>query len=265
MLTQFHITVSAAHHYAAALIIVLAIGVADANAQGFSWPEEPENLQVLAEDVKGAELGAVMRGFATSLGVRCQHCHVGEGQDLSQFDFASDEKPTKQKARVMLQMVDALNHEHLPKLSDIEERSSPALEVTCMTCHRKQSRPVMLQDVLADSIEADGIDAAEGKYRELREEFYGGFSFDFSPGALTGLGERLGNEGDFESAIRFINLEIEMNGESPGAYFTLGGVQASADLAADAIESYSRGIAIAPDGWKPFFQAELDRLRNEGD
>jgi tetratricopeptide (TPR) repeat protein len=185
---------------------------------------------------------------------------VGEGPDLAQFDFPSDEKATKRKARIMLQMVHAINQEHLSKLSDIEERASPALEVTCMTCHRRQSRPVMLQDLLAERIKTDGIDAAEGKYRELREEYYGGFSYDFSAGALTGLGERLGKEGNFESAIRFINIEIELNGESSSVYYTLGGIQASADLVEDAIESFSKGMEMAPDGWKPFFQRELDQL-----
>jgi len=263
MNANYHINFFVGRVCAAALI--LTTGMATANAQQFSWPEEPENLKVLPEDVKGAKLGSVMRGFASALGVRCEHCHVGEGPDLTKFDFASDEKLTKRKARVMLQMVDALNKEHLPKLEEIEERTSPTLEVTCMTCHRRQSRPVMLQDVLVESIKADGIDAAEAKYRELREEYYGGFSYDFSAGALTGLGEQLGKEGDFESAIRFINVEIEMNGESPSVYYTLGGVQASADLVEDAIDSFTKGLEMAPDGWKPFFQRELDQLKKKGE
>lgn len=248
-----------------ATAVISISGLTDISAQQFSWPEEPENLKVLPDDVKGAKLGSVMRGFASALGVRCEHCHVGEGSDLTKFDFPSDEKATKRKARVMLQMVHAINQEHLPKLSDIEERASSALEVTCMTCHRSQSRPVMLQDVLVESIKTDGIDAAEEKYRELREEYYGGFSYDFSAGALTGLGEQLGKEGDFESAIRFINIEIEMNGESPSVYYTLGGVQASANLVEDAIDSFSKGLEMAPDGWKPFFQRELDQLTEKED
>ena len=263
MNADYHINLPVARFGIAAIILIT--GMAAANAQQFSWPEEPENLKVLPEDVKGAKLGSVMRGFASALGVRCEHCHVGEGPDLTKFDFPSDEKATKRKARVMLQMVHALNEEYLPKISEIEERTSPALEVTCMTCHRRQSRPVMLQDLLADSIKTDGIDAAEGKYRNLREEYYGGFSYDFSAGALTGLGEQLGREGDFESAIRFINIEIEMNGDSPAVYYTLGGVQASADLVEDAIDSFSKGLEMAPEDWKPFFQRELDQLRNKGE
>jgi len=246
-------------------VLLIFVATQTAQSQGFRWPEEPENLQVLPEGTKGTELGRIMRGFAGSLGVRCEHCHVGEGSDLTQFDFPSDDKATKRKARIMLEMVMALNTDYLPKLSAVDDQKSPVLEVTCMTCHRRNKRPVMLQDILVDTISSDGIDAAESKYRELREQYYGGFSFDFSAGALTGLGEKLGDNGDFESAIRIINLEIEMNGESPSVYYTLGGVQANADLVSDAIDSFSKGLAMAPDGWKPFFQSELDRLTNKQD
>src|SRR5262245_24181699 len=56
----------------------------------------PKNLQVLPKDWTRQQVTQVMRGFTRGLGVRCPFCHVGEeGADLSTFDFASDEKPTK--------------------------------------------------------------------------------------------------------------------------------------------------------------------------
>jgi hypothetical protein len=57
-----------------------------------------------------------------------------------------------------------------------------------------------------------------------------------------------------------IELEIEMNGESPAALFSLGGVQAKGGMTDDAIRSFTRGQELAPAGWKPFFQAELEKL-----
>ena len=46
--------------------------------------------------VSGERLRPVMMGFTRALGVRCNHCHVGEdGQPLSTFDFVSDENPNK--------------------------------------------------------------------------------------------------------------------------------------------------------------------------
>jgi len=246
-----------------ALLAFSAVG-SQACAQQFQWPEEPENLQVLPEGTKGRQLGMLMRGFATSLGVRCQHCHVGEGNDLTTFDFPADDKPTKEKARLMIKMVMALNTEHLPGLNDIEDREEPILEVECITCHRRQPRPVMLRDIMLGKIESDGVDAAITEYRSLREQYYGGFSYDFSAGGLTSLGERLGRDGDADSAVRLIELEIEMNGESPAVYFTLGGILAGASRTAEAIESFTKGRDMAPEDWKPFFQAEIDRLTGDG-
>ncbi len=101
------------------------------------------------------------------------------------------------------------------------------------------------------------------KYRELREENYGGFAYDFGSGTLTGLGEQLGNQEEFVSAIRILNLEIEMNGESPSIYYTLGGVQAKANMVEEAISSFEKGLKMAPDGWKPFFESELKSLRSQ--
>jgi hypothetical protein len=231
-----------------------------AGAQGFEWPENPENLKVLPPGTGGAELGSIMRGFAISLGVRCEYCHVGEGPDLNEFDFPADDKPSKLKARVMLEMVAAINREHLAALADIGDGASPTIEVTCVTCHRGNAKPVMLEDVLIEKIKSDGIDAAVAEYQSLRKRYYGGFTYDFSDGLLTRLGVQLGEEGDLESAIRLIQLEIEANGESARAYFTLGRVQAAAGLNDEASTSFGKGMTIAPDNWKPRFKAELEKI-----
>ena len=237
---------------------LLCMGLA--NAQQFRWPEEPENLQVLGEDTKAAELRDVMRGFATALGVRCEHCHVGEGFNLANFDFASDDKPAKQKARLMLEMVESLNNSFLPQLADIESRRQPALQVECVTCHRGQPRPILLHDLLQQKISSDGVDAAIAEYRTLRDKNYGGFSYDFSAGVLTGLGERLGEAGDYNAAIRMIELEIEMNGESPSALYALGGIQAGGGMLEDARASYTRGLELAPNNWRQFFESAIEGL-----
>ena len=105
-------------HLLATLVILVCVSALTTFgwAEEFRWPEEPENLKVLPAEVKGARLGGVMRGFASALGVRCEHCHVGEGPDLAKFDFPSDEKAAKRKARVMFKMVQQIN----------ENQSSPS-------------------------------------------------------------------------------------------------------------------------------------------
>lgn len=245
------------------LMAVLIVSSTSGLAQGFRWPEEPKNIKVLPKDVKGAKLGETMRGFAFALGVRCQHCHVGEGNDLSKFDFVSDEKVTKRKARVMIQMVQSINQSHLTQITKLEESPQQRVEVACVTCHRTASKPEMLEDILARIIASQGIDAAVARYRELRKEFYGGFAYDFSTGPLTGLAETLAASGKVNEALKLLDLETEVNGENPSVYFLRGGIEAQAGMREAAIKTLERGLEIAPEGWKPFFRQRLERLRKQ--
>ena len=131
---------------------------------------DPENLKVLPEDISSPELSNTMKGFALGLGLRCENCHVGEaGQPLETFDFASDEKDMKQKARLMIRMVEEINGRLVPKLDDIEKASR--VEVRCVTCHRGQQKPMLIEDVLDEELAGDGLDAALTKYASLRDEF----------------------------------------------------------------------------------------------
>ena len=97
------------------LVPVLALlGASNLSAQ--FPPARTKNLKVLPTDMPVREVIDTMRSFTRALGVRCTYCHIGEeGQDLAQYDFESDEKPPKLKAREMLRMVAAINGEHLPR------------------------------------------------------------------------------------------------------------------------------------------------------
>jgi len=106
-------------------------------------PQTFKNLQVLRKDIPRAELVATMKGFAMGLGVRCEHCHVGEGDDLSKFDFAADTKPMKATARKMIRMQMALNEQVIALNVPPAEGATPTAgpKVTCFTCHRGEKKP----------------------------------------------------------------------------------------------------------------------------
>lgn len=104
-------------------------------------PPDPANLQVLPKDIPKRELVQTMRMFTRALGVRCEFCHLGEGNDLSKFDFASDEKRQKRSTRVMLRMVAEINTNYLAGVPEPRPAGTPA--VTCYTCHREQARPLI--------------------------------------------------------------------------------------------------------------------------
>jgi hypothetical protein len=67
-----------------------------------------------------------------------------------EMDFASDDKDTKKTARVMLQMVAAINHDYISKLPPAQ---TPPFQVQCVTCHHGSTQPRQLTSVLAEAID----------------------------------------------------------------------------------------------------------------
>jgi hypothetical protein len=230
-------------------------------AQGFRWPENPKNIKVLPDSIRGARLGVVMRGFTGSLGVRCEHCHVGSGNDLTTFDFASDEKETKRIARVMIEMVQQINGTSLEKLTALGRPAAQRIEVTCTTCHRGQPRPLMIEDVFLATLDSAGMDSAIVQYKALRKEFYGGFVYDFRPVALGTLAERLSGQKRYDDAVRVLQLSLEYDPDFYSTHFTLATVQERAGRKPEALASMERALELAPEQFKGFLQQQVERLR----
>lgn len=219
-------------------------------------PQTFTNLRVFPEDIPRAELIGEMRQFAFALGVRCNFCHVGEDpNDLTGYDFAADEKDMKRVARAMLAMRNEINGPLLAATGR-EDR----LAVGCATCHRGIRRPVQLSDEILEIVRTDGAEAAEARYRELREEYYGRAAYDFGAGSLNGVAESLIDAGDATAALAMIRLNLEFYPDEPYPY----GLQAQALVMAGdreaAIASLERAIELAPD--IEFYRRQLERLRN---
>ena len=67
-------------------------------------PDTFTNLQVLPKDISKRDLVRIMKSFAITMEKRCSFCHVAT-DDLSQADFASDDKETKKKTRELMQFI----------------------------------------------------------------------------------------------------------------------------------------------------------------
>ncbi len=238
-----------------------------ARAQGRFPPDSFTNLKVLPKDISPRELIGTMRGFALGLGVRCTFCHVGEeGKPLSTYHFASDEKPTKRKARVMLRMVQAINDEYLPKVHEIGEADNDhehgdsmaagheheAMEggghqhvrVVCATCHRGLQRPQMLQDVLLAADEAGGADSAVRAYQNLRDRYYGSYSYDFTERPLIETAQALQAQQRPDDAIRILRLGVENPPVTPLAkrVYAAALVDRAATVSADSAVAQVRAV-----------------------
>ena len=91
----------------------------------------------MPKDIARPELLATMRLFNQALGVQCNYCHVQEG-DGGRNDMASDEKPPKNTARVMMRMMARVN-DTLP--TDLGRTAASVTKVQCITCHRESAIP----------------------------------------------------------------------------------------------------------------------------
>lgn len=89
------------------------------------------NIKVL-KDVPAPQLLPIMHNWSQSLGVQCTFCHVVETDAAGKHvGFEKDEKPEKEMARKMVQMVKDINARQ--KIVD--------KKITCYTCHHGQKAP----------------------------------------------------------------------------------------------------------------------------
>ena len=222
---------------------------------------DPQNLKVLAKDISSKELSNTMKGFALGLGARCETCHVGEpNTPLDTFDFQSDEKKMKLKARVMIKMVEEINTRHVSSLNEIEK--SQHVEVRCVTCHRGLPQPKLIEDVMEEQLAQNGVDDALGEYNKLREEFYGSHSYDFSEFTLPMYAQELAAKDNAEAAIAFTKVNTEHFPESYYSHFVLAELYKSTEQNEAAIKSYRRAAELNPRA-KPFLDAKIAEINDK--
>ena len=87
------------------------------------------NIQLL-KGMTPEQVRAEMNKFRDGLGVRCRHCHVVEANDVT--NYILEDKPEKQVARKMIQMVRMLNEQDFFKTGE--------RKVDCFTCHRGMAK-----------------------------------------------------------------------------------------------------------------------------
>ena len=206
--------------------------------------DDPENLEVLPDDISAQELRTTMRGFAFALGARCETCHVAEDpSDMESFDFAADDKEEKQKARVMLQMVASINNDLLVPLDEFD---ADRMTVQCVTCHRGQRKPKLTSQALDEAYEENGLDAALETYESLRAEYYGSHTYDFSEFVLTEYAGNLARRGEADGAIAFLEKNAEYYPDSMMTYFSMGEVYNMSGNKAKARDAYEKALEINP-------------------
>ncbi len=206
-------------------------------------PDKFTNLQVLPKLISKEKLLGTMRSFTEALGVNCGFCHADqEGTD--KLDFASDKKNEKEEARIMLKMVMGINQDYLSQLS---EYTTDIMKVSCVTCHRGNKKPLMLEDVLYTTLKEKGLPEAISTYHQLHDQYYGSFTYDFSPHTLVKLVEMLNADKRYDDALGVANLNLEVFPQSGMAYFGLGEAYEAKGDNQKAVESYEKAKQFSPE------------------
>jgi len=121
------------------VLIAMAIVVIAGIAAVPSPRKDYKNLKVLPKDISTKDLSRIMIDeFEDGLGVSCGFCHAEE-KDSHKLDYASDEKPEKEIARLMMKMTLDVNEKYFQVTHPLIGDS--VLSITCMTCHKGQPRP----------------------------------------------------------------------------------------------------------------------------
>ena len=204
-----------------ALVLAALVSSHAALAQGKFPPDSLTNVRVFPKTMPIPQFIGAMRNFTFALGVRCQHCHLGEeGQPLTTFNFTSDEKRTKVVARQMMQMVAEVNR----RLDSIPGKVGVGPAVTCATCHRGITRPVPLGQLIAEVAIASGGDSATRAYRALRQRYFGRDAYDFSEASLNTAGFRTAQGKKPDEALALLKLNEEFYPVATSTAVTRGNV-----------------------------------------
>ena len=119
---------------------MLAIAVAATAAQ-VATP--PTNLRVLPKDSTATDIKNLMERYDAELGVSCDYCHVQDPK-TQLLNYAADDNPAKQTARVMIAMLNDINTKYLAQLDD----QKYAVLVSCGNCHRGRTDPPEFEPVV---------------------------------------------------------------------------------------------------------------------
>jgi tetratricopeptide (TPR) repeat protein len=230
----------------AAVGLALAAGsfaAAQAPAGG-GQPEEPmTNIQVFPKGSTRAQVLQTMNAFNESLGVKCDYCHVLEGPG-KRNDFASDEKRTKRVARQMFLFRDQINA-MLPIV--VQKDSASVTRVLCRSCHVGLPIPKQTTEILGDAEKGGGgAAAALAKFKELRAQFYGTQSYDFTDSPLLTMAQRATAASRPADAMTYLQANLEYHPKSARTYVAIAQAKNAKGDKAGAIRDLEKAVELDP-------------------
>lgn len=220
-------------------LVVLALSVCPSTSAAQQPPAaRPTTRNLLAD----------MQSYAQALGVTCEYCHVAPAN-------SGLPQPKKDIARTMIAMTRDLNTQ-----VQLATGKAPveATRVECATCHRGIVTPRPLGQVIAQTLQYKGADAAVVQYRDLRARYYGRGSYDFGEDELVNAARPIASVRP-DDAIRLLELNIEFNPRSAKSYALMGFAYTRKFDDESAIAHVQKAVDLEPENGE--FQGQLAQLK----
>ncbi len=208
-------------------------------------------LLMLATETLAQAQTMNMQEVAQALGVRCEYCHSaprGSGQP----------EPKKDIALAMMAMTRDLN----AKVQEATGKPpNETARVECVTCHRGVAIPQPLSAIILRTIAQKGGAAAVERYRDLRKQFYGRATYDFSEDALFEMVQRV-VQGRPDDAIALLRMNLEFDPQSAKTYALLGFAYTRKVDDASAIANLQKSLELDPTN--AMARGQLEQLQEYG-
>jgi tetratricopeptide (TPR) repeat protein len=223
-----------------AVLIVAACGLASTAAaqQPPAQRPRPATRNLLAE----------MQSYAQALGVTCEYCHVAPAN-------SGLPQPKKDIARTMIAMTRDLNTQVQLATG---KAAVEATRVECATCHRGIAIPRRLGEVIAQTLQFRGTEAAVAQYRDLRARYYGRGSYDFGEDELVNVARTIADSRP-DDAIALLQLNLEFTPKSAKSYALIGFAYTRKFDDASAIVHVQKAVDLEPENGE--FQGQLAQLK----
>jgi hypothetical protein len=245
----------------ATLLVSASIAMAQAPAapagagQRAGGPPPITNLQILPKDSTREQVLTTMAAFTAALGVQCNYCHVQEGRG-GRNDMAADEKATKKAARGMMVLARDINAK-LPEA--VGKGADATTRVGCATCHRGVPIPKAITDIMTEAAGSGGSAAGVAKFKELREKFYGGQSYDFGETTMITMAQRANTAGKVDDALAYLQANLEYFPKSVRTYSAVAQMKNAKGDKPGAVAAMEKAIELDPNNAQ--LKAQLENLR----
>lgn len=237
-----------------ALALAISAAALSTGSAQMRIPEQFTNLQVLPRDISRDDLTGIMRNLTTSLGMRCDACHVSNDGNL---EFASDDREMKKTAREMFRMVADIN----TRLAGMGRTLDARTRVRCVTCHHGLAKPRTLNAELLSTYEARGIDSTRAHFRALRTRWYGRSAYDFSDQSLLMIADELAAGGGAArvDAIALLQTQLEFAPQSGATWAGIARLHVAGGDTVQGIAALTKASEVDPENRQ--VQQMLNQLR----